>query len=279
MSGRFGRIWLRLGISLLLFAPARGGDSHSYDNPLPGDDATYRPTVVVRKGPALGTGVIIASVEGESLILTAAHVVEDPGPLHVELFRYNFGWERTHPAAGFPRRLRATIAARDRDADLAVLRVTGERLLPYVARIAPGNAPLAPGTAVTSIGFDRGERLSGFATRVRRVDRVDMDGGGGDRPFLITENPPEVGRSGGGLWLADGSLVGVCIARAKLPGGPIWGMHSTVGNVRRLLVQHENLARLVDRSRPVAPFPAGVQPTRSIRPLPVDRTSVPVRAK
>ena len=38
---------------------------------------------------------MIASVEGETLILTAAHVVEGAGPLWVELHRYNFGVEKS----------------------------------------------------------------------------------------------------------------------------------------------------------------------------------------
>lgn len=270
-----GRRWVCLGVGLLLIASARGGEP--YDTPVPGDDATFRPTLVVRKGPALGTGIIIASVEGETLILTAAHVVDDPGPLHVELFRYNLGLERTRSTAGFPRRLPATIAALDHDTDLAILRVAGQVELPYVARIAPVERPIALGTAVTSIGFDRGERLSGFPTRVRRFDRVDMDWGGGDRPFLITENPPEVGRSGGGLFLADGALVGVCIARAKLSAGPVWGMYSTVGNIRRLLANHEDLTKVVNRSHPVAGS-SGIKPTRSIKVPANHRTDDRARA-
>ena len=39
------------------------------------DDWTFRPTVVVRRGTSQGSGTIIASVDGETLVLTAAHVV------------------------------------------------------------------------------------------------------------------------------------------------------------------------------------------------------------
>ena len=272
-----GRNWVRFFFVLFFLGATRAGEP--LDAPKPGDDATYRPTVVVRKGPALGTGTIIASVEGETLILTAAHVVEDPGPLHVELFRYNLGFERIRSMSGFPRRLRATIVARDRDTDLAILRVGGQLKLPYVARIAPSNRPIVPGAAVTSIGFDRGERLIGFPTRIKKVERIDMDRGGGDRSFLITEHPPEVGRSGGGLFLEDGTLVGVCLAKAQIKPGAVLGMYSPVGNVRRLLDAHENLAAVVARSHPVVPTtqPPLTPRRRSDAPQ-IDRTGDRVRA-
>src|SRR4051812_15992052 len=61
------------------------------DAPRPEDDGTFRPTVLVRKGRAQGSGTVIASDRAGSLVLTAAHVVEDPGPLRVELHRYNLG--------------------------------------------------------------------------------------------------------------------------------------------------------------------------------------------
>ncbi len=272
----FGVEWVRLGIVLWFVFPASA--SEPLDNPVPGDDAIYRPTVMVRKGPALGTGVVIASVEGETLILTAAHVVEDPGPLYVELFRYNFGWERSRSVTGFPRKWGAKVAALDRDTDLAVLRVGGQLALPYVARIAEMADPILPGAAVTSIGFDRGERLIGFPTRIRRIDQIDIDSGGGARPFLITENPPVVGRSGGGLFQSDGSLVGVCLARAQLPRGPIVGMYSTVGNIRRLLQTDDDLIQVVARSHAVGTARIPSRPRRRLEPSDINRTGDQIRA-
>lgn len=253
--------------------------SEPHSRPIPGDDATYRPTVRVRQGHSIGTGTIIASVEGETLILTASHVVEDSGPLFVELFRFNLGWERYQTVSGFPRRLAATVAARDRDADLAVLRVGGQLALPYVVRIAPSSRSIPAGTPVTSIGFDHGEGLIGFPSKVRRVDRVDMDRGGGDRPFLITDNPPEVGRSGGGLFLADGTLVGVCVARAQLRPGPLFGMYSSVGNVEHLIQSHQKLARVVAESHPVvaAARPAS-KPVPKAGTAQINRTGEQIRA-
>ena len=82
-SGR-GRVRFAVALVAMLGPGSRAGTPR--DAPVAGDDATYRTTVLVRKGPMLGTGTIVGSVEGEALILTAAHVVEGPGPLRVELF-------------------------------------------------------------------------------------------------------------------------------------------------------------------------------------------------
>ena len=219
--------------------------------------------------------MIIASVDGEALILTASHVVEEVGPLGVEVGRYNLGWEHTQSARGFPRRIAATVAAQDRASDLAILRVGGQLRLPYVARIGASPAPIAPGTTVESIGFDRGERLVGFWTRVRRVELLDMEHGGGPRPFIVTDHPPQSGRSGGGLFLEDGTLVGTCLARAETAPGRVLGMYSNVGNIRRLLGSSATLESLVARSDPVirlrptiaVPPPATASPTSRRRLL------------
>ncbi len=238
------------GMAAVALALASGAILAGQDAPKPGDDATFRPTVMIHRGSNLGTGTLIASVEGETLVLTASHVLDEQGPVSVELFRYNLGLERERYATGFPKLVPATIAARDPAADVAILRVKGQLRYPYVARIDRLDAP-EPGSAVTTIGFDRGERLIGFDTRVRAVERIDMNRGGGDRPFAITDDPPEFGRSGGGLFLANGTLVGVCVGKADIRQGKKIGIFSTVGNVRALLRSREGLAAAVNR--PVAP--------------------------
>jgi len=238
-----------------LVASLAAGLRAAPDGSKPGDEVTFRPTVMIHKGSALGTGTVIASAEGETLILTASHVVDDPGPLTVDLNRFNLGLERVRDRAAFPRSLKATIAARDPAADLAILVVRGQLALPYVARIARGEAPPATGSAVTSIGFDLGSKLIGMTTTVRAVERLDLGKGGGERSFVVTENPPEHGRSGGGLFREDGALVGVCVARAEFDKGPVKGVFTTLANVKALLRAHQDLAQAVTRSsnRPRSP--------------------------
>jgi S1-C subfamily serine protease len=219
------------------------------DLPRPGDDATFRPTVMIRREGSLGTGTVIASVEGETLVLTACHVIAKPGPIFVELHRFNFGVEHVQAVTGFPRRVEAVVMARDADTDLAILRIRGQLKFPYVARLAKGVVPPTVGSKVTTIGFDKGAKLIGFSTKVRSVERINMEKGGGFRPFVVTEDPPEVGRSGGGLFLADGSLVGVCVARAdQIEAGRTIGLFSTLGNVRDLIRSDDDIAASMARS-------------------------------
>ena len=183
-------------------------------------------------------------------------MIAKPGPVFVELFRYNFGVEHVQAVTGFPRKVEASVIAKDPDTDLAILRIRGQLKFPYVARVANGDAPPAAGTKVTTIGFDRGAKLIGFSTRVRGIDRNDLKQGGGFRPFVVTEDPPEVGRSGGGLFLADGALVGVCIGRAEHPEGGTVGLFSTLGNVRDLIRANEDIAASMARASRKARSPA-----------------------
>jgi S1-C subfamily serine protease len=224
------------------------GLSSASDQPKPSHDGTFRPSVVVRQRKALGTGVIIASVEGETLILTASHVVDGTESIFIEVNRFNLGLEKTRSSAGFPRKLSASLVRRDVDADLAILRIKGELAFPYVARLAPGIERPADGTEVMSIGFDKGERLIGFPTKIKTVEKIDMGHGGGSRSFLVTEDPPEVGRSGGGLFRSDGSLVGVCVARAELEKGRKLGLFATLGNVKALIKSDEEIAATLLKS-------------------------------
>ncbi|WP_435009699.1 S1 family peptidase [Tundrisphaera lichenicola] len=242
--------------ALLLVAGIRPAPIASAESSKPGDDDTFRPTVMVHKGKALGTGTVIASLEGVTLVLTASHVVEDPGPLTVDLNRFNLGLEKTRGGGAFPRSLRATIAARDPATDLAVLEIRGQLALPYVAKMARGDFPPAPGTVVTSIGFDLGQKLIGMTTTVRAIEQIDLGKGGGHRRFLVTENPPEHGRSGGGLFRTDGALVGVCTAKAEFDKGVVKGVFTTLGNIKALLRAHEDLTRtiILSNSRPKGPI-------------------------
>jgi S1-C subfamily serine protease len=225
----------------------------------------FRPTVVVRCGRAQGSGTIIASVDGATLVLTAEHVLrEGKGSPEVELHRYNLGLEprgRYASSAGWPRKLAAEVAARDAAADLAVLRIGHMKRLPYVARLAPEAAEPAPGTVVISVGIDLGVHLSSWHARVAEIDRFVLENQTEERPFVITTRPPEHGRSGGGLFLQSGALVGVCIGRAvatrQTPNRDHErerereriGIFAAAASIHRLLREHD-LEETVTRSQP-----------------------------
>lgn len=219
----------------------------SADQPVPDDDGTFRPTVLVRRGTSQGSGTVIASVAGETLVLTAAHVVRGPGELLVELHRYNLGLEGGDAPGPWPRGVRAEVAARDVDADVAIVRVRGMNAIPFVARLAIGEEAPGPGTVVTSVGIDRATHLSSWTTQVRGRTRLARERGAAPRPFLITVQAPDHGRSGGGLFRADGCLIGVCIGRVELPDGRALGLFAGGESIGGLL--RGDLAATVARSR------------------------------
>jgi S1-C subfamily serine protease len=243
-------------------APARADEPPPARTPPPGHDLTFRPTVIVRRGKHQGSGTVIASIPGESLVLTASHVLEGDGPLYIEVHRYNLGLERRQPAAGWPREVPARVVALDKAADLAVIRVTGFEAMPYVARIAPGPGEPPRGEAVVSVGIDLGETLASWGSRVFDYARIDMGNGGGPRPFLLVEKPPEHGRSGGGLFTTDGTVVGVCVGRAEVVRGRRFGVFASSESIRRILSEHDleaAVARSAARRRP-RPAPSAPAP-------------------
>jgi S1-C subfamily serine protease len=216
--------------------------------PVPWDDGTYRPTVVVRRGTSQGSGTIIASVDGETLVLTAAHVVKTAGTTLVELHRYNLGLERKRAAPGvWPRVRKASVAAVDNAADLAIVRITKMAALPYVARLADEEDEPSPDTTVISIGIDLGSKLTRWDSRLVETVKFELNDSRTVRPFLITEKIPEHGRSGGGLFVASGDLVGVCIGHSELVKGKRMGVFATSESVRWLL-HDEALAKTLMRS-------------------------------
>ena len=134
---------------------------------------------------------MIASIPGETLVLTASHVLDAEGPTSIEVHRYNLGLEKRRSSAGFPRTIPARIVAIDRASDLAVLKVSGFEAMPYVARLALGGTEAPPGLAVVSVGIDLGESLASWGSRVVEPVRIDLNRGGENlRLFLSSSRSP-----------------------------------------------------------------------------------------
>ena len=215
--------------------------------PKPSDDSTYRPTVMVRRGTSQGSGTIIASVDRETLVLTAAHVVRGQGPIVVELHRFNLGVERKTPGDGIMA-APDSLGARglrpgsrpghhpDRGHACAALRRPAGRAAMQI---------LHQTLRVTSIGIDLGTELAGWSSRIVDTLTFELNESREQRPFLITENVPEHGRSGGGLFLANGELVGVCIGHAELVPGRRLGVFASRKSIRFLLEDHKLTAAIL----------------------------------
>ena len=90
-----------------------------------------------------------------------------------------------------------------RDVGLVCFRTPGPVT---VARVAPPGYQIRPGDAVVTIGCNNGDRPSVRHSRINSRDKFVGP------PNLQVAGEPVEGRSGGGLFSADGLVIGVCNA-------------------------------------------------------------------
>jgi thiol-disulfide isomerase/thioredoxin len=148
-----------------------------------------RAAVRVRTPGGIGSGVILSSVPGRTVIATAAHIVRDEPSVTVDLFR-DFG-VKTFPA---------TVAAVNDTTDLALLTVASNTL-PLPSAVGASQVPEI-GDTCFGIGCSGGRGVSVMACRV-----VSLDGGD-----VFASGAPAQGRSGGGLFNRRFELIGICSA-------------------------------------------------------------------
>ncbi|MFO0957775.1 MAG: serine protease [Isosphaeraceae bacterium] len=245
-------LWIASSIFLLPAPSARAQDpvrATRYLSPArstPAANHTFRPTVKIRRGLSSGTGTLIAARPGESLILTAAHVVQGDGSVEIELHRYNLGVEANLPGVGWPKSYPGEVVVADPEADVALVRLKGLVALPFLASLVSTDEEPRPGQHVTSVGIDQGMKLQSWESRVRGVVRLNRNGEPdvNARPYLITEKAPEHGRSGGGLFRDDGLLIGVCVGRIEFEGHRAIGLFASTASIRRLLDEPNAAAAL-----------------------------------
>ena len=159
--------------------------------------ATARLRVQDPKGASWGTGTVIDCRQGEALILTCGHIFRDSvgeGTIEVDLFG--------DTAAG---RLAGQMVSYDLDRDLALVSVFTEANLEPV-QIGSVGRPREVGEGVVTIGCDGGRDPTMHVSRVASVDKYL-----GPANVQVAGQPVQ-GRSGGGLFAIDGTLLGVCNA-------------------------------------------------------------------
>jgi hypothetical protein len=115
--------------------------------------------------------------------------------------------------------------------------VTRIPVLPYVARLGLADRELNPGTVVTSVGIDKGASFASWSAHVYGIAQLDPKQSGSEHPFLLTDRGPEHGRSGGGLFLSNGDLVGVCVGRIDRKKGEAVGVFAPLESIHRLIRQ------------------------------------------
>ena len=205
-------------------------------------EATVKVAVQDPDGTSAGAGTMVDAREGEALILTCGHLFRGSagkGPITVSLFQVG-------PTGA---ELRTTVPGHlidyDLQRDLALVSIrTDVPLQP--ARIGPVGVTLQPGAPVTTVGCDNGQNPTAIASQITTIDRYQ------GHPNVEVAGAPVEGRSGGGLFNAQGQLIGVCYAAdpraneglyASLPS-----IHAQLDSLRLTMVYHPP----ADTNRPPA---------------------------
>lgn len=159
--------------------------------------ATARLRVESAAGVSRGTGTVIDCRQGEALILTCGHIFRDSegkGRVEVDLF-----------APGGPRGVAGQVVSWDLRRDLALVSIFTDTPLEAV-RIGTADRRVAPGESVVTVGCNGGADPTIHHSRITAVDKYL-----GPANVQVAGQPVQ-GRSGGGLFAIDGTLIGVCNA-------------------------------------------------------------------
>ena len=159
--------------------------------------ATARLRVEDPQGISWGTGTVIDCREGEALILTCGHIFRDSkgkGRIEVDLF-----------GPGGPRGVAGQVVSWDLNRDVALVSVFTEQKIEPM-RVGGQDRLAAAGEPVVTVGCNGGKDPTVFYSRVTAVDKYL-----GPANVQVAGQPVQ-GRSGGGLFSVDGTLIGVCNA-------------------------------------------------------------------
>lgn len=159
--------------------------------------ASVRLRIEDPQGHSCGSGTIIDTRGGQVLVLTCGHIFRDSqgkGKIEIDLFGPDSS-ERV------PGRL---ISYNDKaDVGLVAFNAPGPV---KTARVAPPQYRLAEGDSAVTVGCNNGDCPSVRHTRILGVNRCQGP------PNLQIAGRSVEGRSGGGLFSAEGMVIGVCNA-------------------------------------------------------------------
>lgn len=195
--------------------------------------ASVRLKIYDEGGQSVGTGTIIDSREGEALVLTCGHIFRDSkgeGRVTVDLY-----------GAGAPQDLPGRVIGYDLESDVGLLSFRPGTTV-NVARVAPSGYTARSNDAVVSIGCNHGEPATARVSRVTTIDKFLGP------PNLQVAGQPVQGRSGGGLFSAEGYLIGVCNAADPEDDE---GLFAALAAVHAELNQH-SLAKFCLPNEPIA---------------------------
>jgi thiol-disulfide isomerase/thioredoxin len=218
--------------------------------------ASVRLHVQDGNGQSTGSGTIIDCRDGEALILTCGHMFresKDSGLIFVDLFG-------AQPRQDVP----AKLISYDLNSDVALVRMAADQPL-MVARVAPPSRAIGVGDPAISVGCDNGGDATLRLTNIVSIDRYQH------APNLQVAFEPVQGRSGGGLFNAEGEVIGVCNAADA---------EEKQGLFAALAAIHAELdrARLSFVYKDDAKSPDAHEPTTALADVSVARQSSPSEA-
>ncbi|MFN9231678.1 MAG: trypsin-like peptidase domain-containing protein, partial [Planctomycetota bacterium] len=189
--------------------------------------ATVRIQVEDAEGISTATGTVIHSHAGESLVMTCGHVFREAQGRGVITADVNWLGDQ-------PRRVPGELINYDAGPlDVALVLIRPGFEIPAVP-LAPRNQVIEREQPIFSIGCDRNAPPTIRRSRIKDVAEYD-----GARKYDIYGRPV-LGRSGGGLFRPDGTLIGVCNAAAVEVDE---GIYSAIDNLYMPL-DKANLAHL-----------------------------------
>ncbi len=236
-------------------APVRPSASPA---PTPQDliQRSARLTISDPQGASYGSGTLIDSRGGEALVLTCGHIFRDSqgkGQITVDLFG-------SQAAQKLPGRLVAYDLKND--IGLVSIRTPGPV---EVATVAPKGYRIAKGDRVTTVGCNNGGAATALDTRITGLDKFLGP------PNLQVAGLPVQGRSGGGLFSADGHVIGVCNAADPTDNE---GLYAALASIHMQLDQSGLSSVYQNPNRPAAALAAtGRMPGPTAQPRFASATS------
>lgn len=148
-------------------------------------------------GKSTGSGTIVDYRSGEALVATCGHIFrESKGQGSIEVDLFGPGGRRTVPG---------TVVSYDLKADIGLLRIKPGTAVTTAALASLGAAP-RKGDAVFTVGCSHGDNPTSRVSHITSLEKFV-----GPSNIQVAGQPVQ-GRSGGGLFDAQGHLIGVCNA-------------------------------------------------------------------
>ncbi len=197
--------------------------------------ASVRLNVHDPQGTSHGSGTLIDSRQGEALVLTCGHIFRDSqgkGQITVDLFG---------PQA--PQKVAGRLVAHDLKNDIGLVSIR-PGVPVHVAQVAPAGQLISRGDKVISVGCNNGGPATALESKITAINKFL-----GPQNLQIAGLPVQ-GRSGGGLFTADGLVIGVCNAADPADNE---GLYAALATIHKQLDQAGLSA--VYQNRPTQPEP------------------------